>query len=67
MTDATLEFVGTATSLLRLGPFTILTDPNFLHRGQRAYLGKLTHAGLAGLLRPVGRGQSVSLDPADPA
>ena len=37
--DATLEFVGTATTLLRLGPFTLLTDPNFLHRGQRAYLG----------------------------
>jgi L-ascorbate metabolism protein UlaG (beta-lactamase superfamily) len=35
-----LEFVGTATTLLRLGPFTLLTDPNFLHRGQRAYLGK---------------------------
>jgi L-ascorbate metabolism protein UlaG (beta-lactamase superfamily) len=26
--------------LLRIGPFTVLTDPNFLHRGQRAYLGK---------------------------
>lgn len=38
--DATLEFIGTATTLLRLGPFTLLTDPNFLHRGQRAYLGK---------------------------
>jgi L-ascorbate metabolism protein UlaG (beta-lactamase superfamily) len=25
--------------LLRWGPFTLLTDPNFLHRGQRAYLG----------------------------
>ena len=35
-----LEFIGTATTLLRLGPFTLLTDPNFLHRGQRAYLGK---------------------------
>ncbi len=35
----TLEFVGTATTVLRLGPFTVLTDPNFLHRGQRAYLG----------------------------
>jgi L-ascorbate metabolism protein UlaG (beta-lactamase superfamily) len=35
-----LEFVGTATTLLRLGPFTLLTDPNFLHQGQRAYLGK---------------------------
>ena len=38
--DASLEFVGTATTVLRLGPFTILTDPNFLHRGQFAYLGK---------------------------
>jgi L-ascorbate metabolism protein UlaG (beta-lactamase superfamily) len=37
---ATLEFVGTATTVLRLGPFTLLTDPNFLHQGQRAYLGK---------------------------
>ena len=35
-----LTFVGTATTLLRLGRFTVLTDPNFLHRGQRAYLGK---------------------------
>ena len=26
--------------MLRLGRFTLLTDPNFLHRGQRAYLGK---------------------------
>jgi L-ascorbate metabolism protein UlaG (beta-lactamase superfamily) len=40
MTEASLEFVGTATTVLRLGPFTLLTDPNFLHRGQRAYLGK---------------------------
>ncbi len=38
--DASLEFIGTATTVLRLGPFTLLTDPNFLHRGQRAYLGK---------------------------
>jgi L-ascorbate metabolism protein UlaG (beta-lactamase superfamily) len=38
--DVTLTFSGTATTLLRLGPFTLLTDPNFLHRGQRAYLGK---------------------------
>lgn len=35
-----LTYVGTATTLLRLGSFTVLTDPNFLHRGQRAYLGK---------------------------
>ena len=38
-TGATLTFIGTATTLLRLADFTILTDPNFLHRGQRAYLG----------------------------
>ncbi len=34
-----LTFIGTATAVLRLGGFTLLTDPNFLHRGQRAYLG----------------------------
>jgi L-ascorbate metabolism protein UlaG (beta-lactamase superfamily) len=33
-------FVGNATALLRFGPFTVLTDPNFLHKGQFAYLGK---------------------------
>ncbi|MER7070894.1 MBL fold metallo-hydrolase [Terrabacter sp. NPDC000476] len=37
---AALTFVGTATTVLQLGAFTLLTDPNFLHRGQRAYLGK---------------------------
>ncbi|MDP9392691.1 MAG: MBL fold metallo-hydrolase [Actinomycetota bacterium] len=37
--DVTLTFGGNATMLLRIGPFTLLTDPNFLHRGQRAYLG----------------------------
>jgi L-ascorbate metabolism protein UlaG (beta-lactamase superfamily) len=37
---STLTFVGTATTVLRLGGFTVLTDPNFLRRGQRAYLGK---------------------------
>ena len=34
-----LTFIGTATMLLRFGDLTLLTDPNFLHRGQRAYLG----------------------------
>ena len=37
---AGLTFIGTATTLIELGRFTLLTDPNFLHRGQRAYLGK---------------------------
>lgn len=36
----TLTFIGTATTVLRIGSFTLLTDPNFLHQGQRAYLGK---------------------------
>ncbi|WP_369054100.1 MBL fold metallo-hydrolase [Kineococcus terrestris] len=35
-----LTFVGTATVLLRWGSLTLLTDPNFLHRGQRAWLGR---------------------------
>jgi L-ascorbate metabolism protein UlaG (beta-lactamase superfamily) len=35
-----LTFIGTATTLIRVGGFTILTDPNFLHRGDRAYLGR---------------------------
>jgi L-ascorbate metabolism protein UlaG (beta-lactamase superfamily) len=37
--DVTLTFGGNATMLLRIGAFTLLTDPNFLHRGQKAYLG----------------------------
>jgi L-ascorbate metabolism protein UlaG (beta-lactamase superfamily) len=32
-------FIGTATTLIRYGELTVLTDPNFLHQGQRAYLG----------------------------
>ncbi len=40
MGTPSLEFIGTATTVLRLGPFTLLTDPNFLHQGDRAYLGK---------------------------
>ncbi|MFD7922624.1 MBL fold metallo-hydrolase [Streptomyces sp. NPDC059740] len=40
-TDEALEilFVGNATLLIRYGPLTLLTDPNFLHQGQYAYLG----------------------------
>jgi L-ascorbate metabolism protein UlaG (beta-lactamase superfamily) len=36
---AAMTFIGTATTILRIGPFSVLTDPNFLHRGERAYLG----------------------------
>ncbi|MFF4715919.1 MBL fold metallo-hydrolase [Streptomyces eurythermus] len=40
-TDDTLDlrFIGNATVLLRYGPVTLLTDPNFLHRGEYAHLG----------------------------
>lgn len=34
-----LLFIGTATCLVHLGPFTILTDPNFLHAGNHVHLG----------------------------
>lgn len=37
--DITVTFVGNATTLIAAGGLTLLTDPNFLHRGQRAYLG----------------------------
>src|SRR3954468_7139844 len=37
--EQTLTFVGTATTVLRLGAFTLLTDPNFVRRGQRVHLG----------------------------
>jgi L-ascorbate metabolism protein UlaG (beta-lactamase superfamily) len=32
-------FIGTATTLIRYGGFTILTDPNFLHAGDHVHLG----------------------------
>lgn len=34
-----VQFIGTATVLLRFHGFTILTDPNFLHKGDRVRLG----------------------------
>jgi L-ascorbate metabolism protein UlaG (beta-lactamase superfamily) len=37
--DITITFVGNATTLIAAGGLTLLTDPNFLHRGQHAYLG----------------------------
>ncbi|WVF68315.1 hypothetical protein IAT40_003080 [Kwoniella sp. CBS 6097] len=38
-TDGSLTFIGTATTLLHYPPFTILTDPNFLHKGDHVHLG----------------------------
>jgi L-ascorbate metabolism protein UlaG (beta-lactamase superfamily) len=37
--DITVTFIGNATTLITAGGFTLLTDPNFLHRGEHAYLG----------------------------
>jgi len=40
-TDVTAEvtFVGNATTLLKLGSFTLMTDPNFVPAGSRLHLG----------------------------
>lgn len=37
--DNTVLFIGTATVLIRYGGMTILTDPNFLHKGDHVPLG----------------------------
>jgi L-ascorbate metabolism protein UlaG (beta-lactamase superfamily) len=34
-----ITFIGTATTVINVAGFSILTDPNFLHRGERAYVG----------------------------
>lgn len=39
LTRGTIFFVGTATVVIRYAGFTVLTDPNFLHRGERVRLG----------------------------
>ena len=35
----TVQFIGTATVLIRYQGLTILTDPNFLHKGDHVHLG----------------------------
>ena len=37
--EGSVLFIGTATTLIRYGGFTILTDPNFLHAGEHVHLG----------------------------
>jgi L-ascorbate metabolism protein UlaG (beta-lactamase superfamily) len=37
--DGEIYFIGNATTLIRFGGFTVLTDPAFLHQGGYAYLG----------------------------
>ncbi|HEY8605800.1 MAG TPA: MBL fold metallo-hydrolase [Noviherbaspirillum sp.] len=38
-TGGTVQFIGNATVLIRYGDLTILTDPNFLHKGDHVHLG----------------------------
>jgi L-ascorbate metabolism protein UlaG (beta-lactamase superfamily) len=42
--SGSIFFVGTATVILRYGGFTILTDPNFLHKGDHVHLGYGLHS-----------------------
>ncbi|WP_229419032.1 MBL fold metallo-hydrolase [Pseudoduganella flava] len=37
--EHSVQFIGTATVLLRYGGLTVLTDPNFLHKGEHVHLG----------------------------
>jgi L-ascorbate metabolism protein UlaG (beta-lactamase superfamily) len=39
LTSGSLQFVGTATVIIRFQGMTILTDPNFLHKGDHVHLG----------------------------
>src|SRR5690606_18645112 len=39
-----IRFIGNATTLISIAGFTILTDPNFLHRGERVHLGYGLHS-----------------------
>jgi L-ascorbate metabolism protein UlaG (beta-lactamase superfamily) len=39
LSHGSIQFIGTATVIIRYAGFTILTDPNFLHRGEAAHLG----------------------------
>ena len=38
-------FIGNATTLIRFGGLTILTDPAFLHKGEHVHLGHGIWAG----------------------
>ena len=39
LTGGVIIFIGTATVVIRYAGFTVLTDPNFLHRGEHVRLG----------------------------
>jgi L-ascorbate metabolism protein UlaG (beta-lactamase superfamily) len=39
LSRGSITFIGTATVLIRYGGITVLTDPNFLHKGEHVRLG----------------------------
>src|SRR3954447_1796252 len=42
--EGSILFVGTATTIIRFAGITILTDPNFLHRGEHVHIGYGMHS-----------------------
>jgi L-ascorbate metabolism protein UlaG (beta-lactamase superfamily) len=43
-TYGSITFIGNATTLIRLGELTLLTDPNFIHRHEQVDIGYGMHA-----------------------
>ncbi len=67
LSRGSILFIGTATVLIRYAGFTILTDPNFLHRGEYVHLGyglrsqRLTEPAMnLEDLPPLGRGGALA-------
>jgi hypothetical protein len=54
--QGSIFFVGNATVILSYAGFTILTDPNFLHRGDHVHLGHGMTAARRDARRPRTRG-----------
>ncbi|GHO49300.1 MBL fold metallo-hydrolase [Ktedonospora formicarum] len=44
LTEGKIFFVGTATVIMQYAGFTIMTDPNFLHKGDSVHLGYGIHS-----------------------
>ena len=42
--QGSVYFIGNATTLIRCGPFTILTDPTFIHMHERVSIGYGMHS-----------------------
>lgn len=60
--DGSFFFVGTATTMIRFGGFSILTDPNFLQQGEKVHRAEAARAaGLEGRVRYVDRGDTLRL------